>query len=100
MNLALGIVAWVGAASGAAFVAFGVDKQLARNGGWRISEQTLLLFALAGGTAGAIAGQRWFRHKTQKEPFRSMLYAIAAFQLVVVGVALFRLGLLPLDFLR
>ena len=93
MNTAVAIAAWIGVANSAAFAAFGIDKQIARNGGWRISEQTLLLLALVGGTLGAIAGQRWFRHKTKKEPFRSALYAIAVFQAIAVAILIVRPGL-------
>lgn len=53
-------------------VVFGVywrDKQAARNGDWRVKEQTLLLLAFAGGGAGALAAQRLLRHKTRKPPF-------------------------------
>jgi uncharacterized membrane protein YsdA (DUF1294 family) len=60
---------------------FAVDKNAAKRGDWRISESTLLLQALIGGSLGAIAAQRLLRHKTRKEPFRTMLYAIVIFQL-------------------
>ena len=43
----------------------------------RIPESTLLLVALIGGSAGAIAGQQYWRHKTRKELFRTMLFGIA-----------------------
>jgi uncharacterized membrane protein YsdA (DUF1294 family) len=36
--------------------------------------------ALIGGTPGAIAAQQLVRHKTRKEPFRSLLWGIAAAQ--------------------
>ncbi|MFC0206168.1 DUF1294 domain-containing protein [Novosphingobium soli] len=61
-----------------AFAAFGIDKARARSRGARIAESRLLLLALAGGTAGAYAGRRAFRHKTRKQPFAARLHAIAA----------------------
>lgn len=64
----------------AAFAAFGIDKWKAEAGSWRISESTLLTLALIGGTPGAYAGRRLFRHKTRKQPFSGMLHAIALFQ--------------------
>lgn len=53
----------------AAFCAFGMDKRKAIKGKWRIPERTLLLLALAGGSAGALLGMLAFRHKTQKKKF-------------------------------
>lgn len=65
--------------------AFAWDKHCARKGYWRISESTLLAMALFGGTAGAVAAQHGLRHKTRKEPFRTALYVIAGFHLVVLA---------------
>lgn len=49
----------------AGFFAMLADKQRARKNKWRIKEQTLFLIALAGGSAGSIAGMYLFRHKTK-----------------------------------
>lgn len=70
-----------------AFAAFGVDKARAERGTWRIRESTLLTLAFVGGTIGAYAGRRLFRHKTRKQPFSGNLHAIAVLQ----GMALFAL---------
>jgi uncharacterized membrane protein YsdA (DUF1294 family) len=59
----------------AAFVLFGWDKVSAENRRWRVPEAKLLLLALCGGAFGATLGQQFFRHKTRKEPFRSVLFA-------------------------
>lgn len=73
----------------AAFGAFWWDKRCARVGAWRISENTLLMLALFGGSVGAVTAQHLFRHKTRKEPFRTVLYAIVVLQLVgVVALAI------------
>lgn len=69
------------AVNAAAFGAFWWDKQRARAGGRRIPENTLLMLALVGGSVGALSARHLFRHKTRKEPFRTMLYAIVALQL-------------------
>ena len=58
------------------FLIYFLDKKAARNDGWRISERTLLTLALIGGSLGAVAAQQLLRHKTRKEPFRSILAAI------------------------
>ena len=48
-----------------AFVVYGADKRRARRDRRRVSEKTLFLLALAGGSAGAWAGMYTFRHKTR-----------------------------------
>ncbi|MHC1710175.1 MAG: DUF1294 domain-containing protein [Methanomassiliicoccales archaeon] len=61
----------------AALVMFAYDKMMARKGDQRISERSLLLVALLG-PFGALAGMRWFRHKTRKLKFKLVpLFAIA-----------------------
>lgn len=72
----------------ATFVSFGVDKARARTRGRRIPESTLLWLAFAGGSPGAYAGRRAFRHKTRKQPFVGRLHAIAVVQAAaLMGVA-------------
>lgn len=56
------------------FVAYGADKSAAQHGRWRTSESSLHLLALAGGWPGALVAQRMFRHKTRKQPFRSIFW--------------------------
>ena len=53
-------------------VAYAVDKVAARAGASRISEATLHLFALVGGWPGAFVARHWLRHKTLKQPFRTV----------------------------
>lgn len=73
-----------------AFASFGIDKALAENGAWRLSESTLLGWALLGGTPGAYAGRHLFRHKTRKQPFSNELHAIAVLQLcAAAGLAVY-----------
>jgi uncharacterized membrane protein YsdA (DUF1294 family) len=71
----------------AAFAAFGIDKARAREGRRRIPEARLLQLALLGGSPGAYAGRRMFRHKTRKQPFVAQLHTIAVLQMVAAGVA-------------
>lgn len=79
----------------ASFLSFGQfywDKLCAKRGWQRISERTLLMVALFGGVFGAKLGQRAFRHKTYKLPFRTQVNLI----LVVVVIALPVLLIAPL----
>ena len=65
----------------AGFLLMGLDKRRARRGAWRISEKALFLLAVLGGSLGAIAGMRTFRHKTRHWYFRYGLPALLAVQL-------------------
>ena len=51
------------------FLLYGLDKQKARQRRRRIPERVLIGFALIGGSVGAYAGMKVFRHKTQKKKF-------------------------------
>lgn len=54
---------------------YGFDKwRSRREGARRVPERTLLWLVFFGGALGAWLGMQWFRHKTQKQPFRR--YAI------------------------
>ena len=46
------------------FVVYGIDKLKAKQGSWRISEATLLIFAVIGGSIGALLGMKIWHHKT------------------------------------
>ncbi len=78
-----------------AFIAYGVDKQKARRGRWRISENTLLLLAVLGGSIGAIWGMKAFHHKTKKATFSVGLPVILILQIILlaafVGLGYFRI---------
>ena len=50
------------------------DKSSARKGSWRTPETTLHLLSLCGGWPGALIAQQVLRHKTQKQPFRLILW--------------------------
>lgn len=67
------------------FVLMGVDKRRAKRDQWRISEKTLFLPPLLGGTVGAILGMRVFHHKTKHWYFRYGLPALLVLQLALAG---------------
>jgi len=68
-----------------AFALYGRDKSAAVHGRWRTPEAVLHAVSLAGGWPGALAGQRVFRHKTRKQPFRTVFWCTVA--LNVLGLA-------------
>ncbi|MDZ4134290.1 MAG: DUF1294 domain-containing protein [Paracoccaceae bacterium] len=69
------------------FAAFGLDKRRAKMGDWRLPERVLLLLALGGGWPGAKLAQHWYRHKTRKQPFRSLLNGIGVVHIgLIVGL--------------
>jgi uncharacterized membrane protein YsdA (DUF1294 family) len=72
-----------------AFLAFGWDKRQAERDGSRIAERTLIGLALFGGALGALIGQQVFRHKTRKQPFRTLLWLAAVINLLA-AIVIFR----------
>lgn len=65
------------------FLAFGYDKQQARQQRWRLSEKLLLLLILAGGSLGAFSGMGMFHHKTKKPLFKYTVPLILVFHLFI-----------------
>lgn len=68
-----------------AFLVFGWDKRASMNMGWRISEKALLTLAIIGGSVGCILGSEIFRHKTRKQPFRTLLYGTIILQVIALA---------------
>jgi len=56
------------------FIMYAVDKSAAKRGTWRTQESTLQLLSLAGGWPGALLAQNILRHKSKKQPFRSIFW--------------------------
>lgn len=71
-------------------VIYGIDKTAARKTWRRVPESTLLVFGVVGGWPGAIVGQQLFRHKTQKQPFKTY-FIISVLVSILVTVAIYRL---------
>ena len=70
----------------AGFIIMGVDKKRAIRGAWRISEASLFLTALLGGSLGCILGMQHFRHKTKHWYFRYGLPALLIGQLALAAL--------------
>lgn len=67
-----------------AFTLFGIDKQKAKRKKWRIPEFRLLLFAVLGGSPGALAGMCLFHHKTRHPKFTLGIPFILMLQVIAV----------------
>ena len=72
----------------ATFFLYGIDKYKAKKGKWRISEATLLLMAVIGGSIGAWAGMRLWHHKTMHKKFK---YGIPIIIILQVAFAVYLL---------
>jgi len=68
------LLAAYGLLSAAAFGMYRRDKSAALRGRWRTSEASLHAIALAGGWPGALIAQQVYRHKTTKQPFRTVFW--------------------------
>ena len=84
MNLHSLMMYYLLAVNVVAFAAFGIDKYKAKRGLWRISEATLLLLAVVGGSLGALLGMRIWHHKTQHAKFRYGLPLIILAQIALI----------------
>ena len=85
---AIGLIYLVGI-NLAGFIIMGVDKKRAIRGAWRISEASLFLTALLGGSLGGILGMQHFRHKTKHWYFKYGMPAILVAQVLLFAL-LFR----------
>lgn len=69
---------------------YGADKWRAKRGLRRISERALLVWALCGGSLGAWAGMRLWRHKTQHLKFRYGIPLILALHTALMVMYIYR----------
>ena len=66
------------------FFLYGIDKYKAKKGRWRISEATLLMMAVIGGSIGAWAGMRLWHNKTMHKKFKYGIPIIIIMQVSLV----------------
>ena len=67
----------------AGFFSMFIDKRRAIKNKWRISEQTLFIIAIVGGSIGSLLGMRIFRHKTKHIQFTFGIPAILIMQIII-----------------
>ena len=65
------------------FSLYGIDKDKAKKNQLRISEATLLMMAVSGGSIGAWAGMRLWHHKTMHKKFKYGIPVIIILQVVL-----------------
>ena len=65
------------------FIVYGIDKYKAKHAKWRISEATLLLLAVIGGSIGAWCGMKVWHHKTMHKKFKYGVPMIFLLQLAL-----------------
>lgn len=76
-----------------AFALMGIDKHKAKKGAFRISEASLFVTALLGGSIGSVAGMLVFHHKTQHWYFQAFMPLIALVQMAGILVwAIIKMG--------
>ena len=66
------------------FLVYGIDKWKAKQGSWRISEATLLILAVIGGSIGALLGMQVWHHKTMHKKFKYGLPLILLAQIAII----------------
>ena len=71
------------------FVVYGIDKLKAKKGKWRISEATLLLLAIIGGSIGAWLGIKVWHHKTMHKKFKYGVPAIIVLQVAAIAATFY-----------
>jgi uncharacterized membrane protein YsdA (DUF1294 family) len=83
--------AWLLSVNVVAFGYYGYDKGQARQSGRRVPEVVLHGLSVAGGSLGAYAGMRLFRHKTIKGSFRLVFWFVVVMQLALLVAILYRI---------
>ena len=66
------------------FFLYGIDKYKSKKNKWRISEATLLMIAVIGGSIGAWVGMRLWHHKTMHKKFMYGIPVIIIMQIALV----------------
>lgn len=67
------------------FIVYGIDKYEAKKAMWRISEATLLMLAVLGGSIGAWIAMRVWRYKTMHKKFKYGIPVILLIQIALIA---------------
>ena len=84
MTLHSCLVCYLLAINAVTFIVYGIDKYKAKKAKWRISEATLLLLAVLGGSVGAWVGMKVWHHKTMHKKFKYGIPAILLIQIALM----------------
>ena len=84
MTLHSCLVCYLLAVNAVTFIVYGIDKYKAKKAKWRISEATLLLLAVLGGSVGAWVGMKVWHHKTMHKKFKYGIPAILLIQIALM----------------
>ncbi|WP_166001623.1 DUF1294 domain-containing protein [Bacillus sp. Cs-700] len=71
------------------FILMGVDKRRAKKRARRISEKTLWLFIVIGGSMGGYLGMKRFRHKTKHSQFIYGIPAVMIVQILLISGSIY-----------
>lgn len=81
------------------YIIYGIDKNRAVNGRYRISEAILLMLAAVGGSLGAFLAMKYFRHKTKHLKFKLLIPIFMVLQVSFIGWMYLPIGISLLDVL-
>ena len=73
------------------FAMYGTDKVAAERRAWRTPEVNLHAIALLGGWPGALVARQVFRHKTTKQPFRTIFWGTVVANCVALAWFMFNM---------
>jgi uncharacterized membrane protein YsdA (DUF1294 family) len=85
------VAAWLFSVNMTSFFYYWYDKMRAQEQSRRVPEVVLHGLSVVGGSFGAYAAMRLFRHKTIKGEFRLVFWTVVVVQLLLVGAVLYRL---------
>ena len=85
MTLHSCLICYLLAINAVTFIVYGIDKYKAKKAKWRISEATLLLLAVLGGSVGAWVGMKVWHHKTMHKKFKYGIPAILLIQIALMA---------------